>query len=213
MNQEPIPQEEYGKQWWNNNPFWIYGHDEKAKRRSEGCAPYLTLEAFDAWESKILDAGAGRGWLSKFLSEYGADVAGLDYSEYAIENKVFDNLIKGDMTNLPFDKDSFDLVISRENFEHLTLDQSDKAFEEMLRVSKKYIYLTIWMNFDPNASDDIVLTDTDKDPTHITFCTRTFWNKRFIKYLDNGTLKQRADLEKVLDWKNKGRCFVFEKVK
>lgn len=212
MTQKPIDQSQYDAKWWNTNPFWIFGVDERAKRRSEGCAPYLTLETFEAWDKQILDVGAGRGWLCKFLSEYGANVIGLDFSDYAIQNKVYDRITQGDMTKLPFEDKSFDLVISRENFEHLTVEQADEAFKEMLRVSRKWIYMTIWINHDKSASDEVVLEDTVKDPTHITFCTKKFWTNRFQQYIDSGKIVRREDKEAILDWRQKGRCFVYEKI-
>lgn len=211
MNQKPVDQSLYNEEWAKRNPFWVYGFDEKAKRRSEGIAPYLIMETFDLWDGKkVLDAGCGFGYLAKFLSEFGADVIGLDYSDYFVDNKVYQNIVKADMTNLPCKDKSFDLVISRENFEHLTVEQADQAFEEMVRVSKKWIYMTIWINHDKDASDTEVLSDLDSDPTHITFATRKFWLNRFQKYVDDGTLVRREDKEAVLDWKGKKRVFVYE---
>lgn len=213
MLQKPVSQDTYNESWAKNNPFWIYGHDEKAKRRSEGIAPYLLMEHFNLWDNKkVLDAGCGYGYLAKFLSEFGADVVGVDYSDYFIKNKVCNNVVQCDMTKLPFKDNEFELVISRENFEHLTVEQADRAFEEMVRVTNKWIYMTIWINHDPNASDEEVLTDLEKDPTHITFCTRNFWLNRFRSYIDNGIILRREDLETTMDWKNKKRCFVFEKI-
>lgn len=212
-NQEPVPQEKYDELWWSGKRtvFWVEGVDEHGKRKTEGAAPALTLEAF-GWKSKILDVGCGVGWLCRFLQELDADVTGLDYSDYAIQHSVARNTTKGDMTKLPYDDNSFDLIISRENFEHLTVEQADAAFKEMIRVSKKWLYLTIWINTDPNASDTEVLTDLERDPTHITYCTKQFWINRFEEYIKDGIIIRREDKEKFMDWKNKGRCFVFEKV-
>lgn len=212
-NQKPVDQSVYNETWANENKFWIFGHTEKAKRRSEGIAPYLLMETFDLWDSKkVLDAGAAYGYLCKFLHEFGASVIGLDYSDYFLKNSVYNTMIKGDMTNLPFKDNEFDLVISRENFEHLTIEQADKAFAELVRTTNKWIYMTIWINHDPNASDEEVLSDTDSDPTHISFCTKNFWLKRFNQYVKDGIILRREDKEKILDWKHKGRCFVYEKL-
>lgn len=211
--QEPVPQEAYSEAWAKSNPFWIFGFDEKAKRRTEGVAPFLLMDTFNLWHSSILDAGCGFGFLAHFLAEYGAKVIGLDYSEYFLSKKVHPDVIKGDMTSMPFENDSFDMVISRENMEHLTIEQAEAAFGEMIRVSKKWLYLTIWINKDVNASDEIAIKEESDDPTHISFGTRKFWDKKFQPYIDSGVLKRDIEKEKILDWKGKGRVWVFEKVK
>lgn len=211
--QEAVPQEAYDEAFWKGetHDWWQFGAEEDGKRKSEGQHPDRIKQCFGD-DIKVLDAGCGRGFLVKFLREVNVDAVGVDYSKYAVEHAAAKgHVAEADVTNLPFEDNSKDLVISREIFEHLTLEQSKKAFEEMIRVSKKYIYLTIWMNFDEDADDDIVLDDFDRDPTHITYCTRNFWEKRLGLYVNAGILKRRKDLEEVLDWCKKGRCFVFEK--
>ncbi len=211
IKQEPIPADFYNEEWHKNNPFWIYGADEKGKRRSEGVAPFLIMDTFGLWNKRILDAGAGRGWLVKFLREYGAKAIGLDYSQYSVDNSVA-NVQLGNMTFIEFPESSFDMVISRENFEHLTIEESDEAFKEMIRVSKEWLYLTIWLEKNPDAKDDEIYTDFDNDKSHITVCTRKFWENKFQKYIDQGIIIEDKEKEKILDWKNKGRVFVYRKI-
>lgn len=214
MKQEAIPSSAYDKEFWEGqkHSWWVYGADEEGKRKSEGEHPARIIQAFGSGVN-ILDTGAGMGWLVRFINQLGTSAIGVDYSEYAVKNSLTKGkMILGSVTSLPMFVDGqFDVVISREVFEHLTLEESERAFNEMLRVSSRYIYLTIWMNFDQGASDDVVLDDLERDPTHITYCTRGFWQKRFNKYIEQGVLVQRKDLETLLDWKQKGRCFVFEK--
>lgn len=210
--QKEIPSEFYNESWYKNNPFWIYGSDEKGKRRSEGVAPFLLMDTFDLWDKTILDVGAGVGWLVKFLREYGAHAIGLDYSQYSVDNSVT-GVQLGDMTDLSRYKDnSFDLVVSRENFEHLTLEQSAKAFEEMVRVSKRWLYLTIWLEKKPEAKDDEIYEDFKNDESHITVCTRKFWENKFQHYIDMGILEEDKSKEEILDWRKKGRVWVFKKL-
>jgi SAM-dependent methyltransferase len=216
LNQTPLSNEVYGEDYFagKNCSSWKYGVSMEAKRRSEGIAPYLTMETFDLWDNKkVLDCGAGRGHLVSFLNEYGANTCGLDFSKYAIDNTVaHGRVILGDMTKLPYNDNSFHLVISRENFEHLTVEQANQAFEEMLRVSNKWIYLTICV--DPNSKDeDKVGTDFDRDLTHISYCSRIFWLKRFHYYTDKGLIKRDFEKEKIMDWRGYGRVFVYEKLR
>lgn len=213
--QQPIPPSFYGEEWHKTNKFWIYGDNEAGKRKTEGDAPRLIINTFSQpfKQLSILDSGGGRGWLSLFLKELGGDVTCLDYSDWSVKNTVVPgHSVLGDMTKMSFKDNSFDLVISRENFEHLTIEQADLAFPELIRVTKKWIYMTIWLNFDPNAKDDEILTDLDNDPSHITFCTRKFWENRFQKYIDMGLIREDKEKEAILDWRKKGRVFVFEKL-
>ncbi len=215
MSQQPIPPSFYNEEWHKNNKFWIYGDNEAGKRKTEGDAPKLIMRTFTEpfQQLKVLDAGSGRGWLGLFLKELGANITCLDYSSWSVRHSVVPaDAILGDMTEMKFKDNSFDLVISRENFEHLTVEQAEKAFSELVRVTKRWIYMTIWLNFDPNAKDDEVLTDLENDPSHITFCTRKFWEKKFQPYIDAGIIKEDKAKEAILDWRGKGRVFVFEKI-
>lgn len=214
-NQKPVPSEVYSESWHQNNSFWIFGDSLEAKRKTEGKAPELIVKTFSKPFKKlnVLDAGCDKGYLMYLLKEQGANVTGVDYSSYSIKNSVCPgDVLLGEITKIPFKDNSFDLVIAREVFEHLTVEQADKAFEELIRVTDKYIYLTIWLNFDPNAKDDEVLTDFERDETHITFSTRKFWQNRFDKYIEKGIIKERKDMEETLDWLKKGRVWCFEKL-
>lgn len=213
--QVPIPPEFYSEEWHRNNPFWIFGDSLEAKRKTEGDAPKLLVKTFSEPFKKlnVLDAGCDKGYLIYLLKELGADVTGIDYNNYAIKNSVCPaDVMLGDMTKLKFKDNSFDLVISRENFEHLTVNQCEQAFPELIRVTKKWIYMTIWLTFDPAAKDDEVYDDFKNDLSHITVCTRKFWENKFKPYIDNAIIRERKDLEEVLDWRRKGRVWVWEKL-
>lgn len=87
---------------------------------------------------KVCDVGCGKGRYLKRLKEifpnnhyYASDI-----SERVIQKIDFiDNLKIGQMTNLPFNDDSFDFVYSCEAFEHAI--NLKGAFNEMHRVTKK----------------------------------------------------------------------------
>jgi ubiquinone/menaquinone biosynthesis C-methylase UbiE len=91
---------------------------------------------------KVLDAGCGPGFFSILLSRAGHDVTGIDGSagmlEHARENaKTYGAapvLIEGDFANLPFEDNTFDLVISR-NVTHIITNHL-KVYGEWLRVLK-----------------------------------------------------------------------------
>ena len=90
---------------------------------------------------KVLDLACGDGYGSFLLSQHANFVTAADVSESTIDhartNYKANNLsfVKADATNLPFDNNSFDVVVSFETIEHVK-DQV-KVMEEIRRVCKQ----------------------------------------------------------------------------
>jgi ubiquinone/menaquinone biosynthesis C-methylase UbiE len=85
----------------------------------------------------ILDLGCGMGALTKELMVYG-DVYGLDFSSESIKfckERGLNNVFQGDATNIPFDDQKFDIVLSLDVLEHI--QDHDKAVKEVKRVLKQ----------------------------------------------------------------------------
>lgn len=88
---------------------------------------------------RVLDIACGEGYGSRLLKEWGAaEVIGVDISEEAIENASHlfgcNNLqyVKHSVEKLPFENDSFDMVVSFETIEHL--DHPEEMLKEISRV-------------------------------------------------------------------------------
>lgn len=85
---------------------------------------------------KILDAGCGPGAMLPSLSEYG-DVIGVDLSNEAlIYAKKRGKVIKGDITNLKFKDQTFDLVVCMDVLYHMWVKDESVALKEFNRVLK-----------------------------------------------------------------------------
>lgn len=95
----------------------------------------------------ILDVGCGEGFTMDKLSknQIGEKIEGIEYSKDAIAfgKKLFPNLIfkEGSIYKLPYKDSSFDLVICTEVLEHL--EEPTKALKEILRISKKYLIISV----------------------------------------------------------------------
>lgn len=106
---------------------------------------------------KVLDAGCGDGVLSLMMAEKGAEVIGVDLSVPNIESSKsraesagFLSKISfktGDVENLSFPDNSFDLVVSSHVLEHLS--NFDKGLVEVMRVTKKRAIVAIPTIFNP----------------------------------------------------------------
>lgn len=95
----------------------------------------------------ILDVGCGEGFTLELLHDkkIGEKLEGVDFLKTAIEigkkERPFLTLKEGTIYKLPYKDNSFDLVICSEVLEHL--EDPKKALEELHRVTKKYIVLSV----------------------------------------------------------------------
>ena len=98
--------------------------------------------------SKILDIGCGKGFMLFDFMKLNPNfvLEGIDISDYAITNAVPEvkKFLKiGDAKRLPYEDNSFDLVISINTTHNLEINQCKKALSEMERVSRKDKYLIV----------------------------------------------------------------------
>lgn len=101
----------------------------------------------------ILDIGCAKGFLLNDLKELMpyCTVAGIDVSEYAIENampSVKPYLKVASAERLPYPDKSFDLVISINSIHNLHQERLKIALQEVERVSRRHSYITVdaWRN-------------------------------------------------------------------
>ena len=91
--------------------------------------------------TSIIDVGCGNGVLSNELSNTW-QVIGIDRSRTALRGVVTPKVL-GDIAHLPFRDESCDMTLCSEVLEHLPVDLLDKAVTEILRISRKYILITV----------------------------------------------------------------------
>lgn len=96
--------------------------------------------------NSILDVGCGDGHITNFLPK-NIKVVGMDISESALKHVNKEKVI-GDITKMPFEDNSFDLVMANDILEHINDIDHQKALNELQRVAKKYILITV-----PNNED------------------------------------------------------------
>lgn len=129
----------------------------------------------------VLDAACGTGYGSGMLAQYATHVYGLDISEeaigYANENYGQENItfIQGSIEKLPFEDDTFDIVISFETIEHVITEVQDEFLKEIKRVLKPTGFLIMST---PNKK-----TFTDERGLLTKFHFREFYKREFTKFL------------------------------
>ena len=129
----------------------------------------------------VLDIGCGEGFILNKLKQekIGESWEGIDYSKEAVEigKKIHSylDLTQGDIYNTGFKDAAFDLVVCTEVLEHL--ENPEKALKEIIRVSKKYILLSV-----PNEPLFLLsnFTQWGKDIGHINHWA--FWQfEKFVR--------------------------------
>ena len=108
--------------------------------------------------AKVLDIGCGKGFFLYDFLKYKpkSEVYGIDISRYAINNakeEVKNKIVCGNATNLPWEDNFFDLVISITTLHNLYAQDLEKALMEMERVGKnKYLCVESYRNEEEKAN-------------------------------------------------------------
>lgn len=143
---------QFGKDFFDGDRQCGYGgykYDGRWKAVAERLKEHYSLPD----NASILDIGCAKGFLLHDFKELMPDctVAGIDVSEYAIENsmesvKPFLKVASGE--DLPYPDNSFDLVISINSIHNLPIELLKTSLNEIERVSRGNSYITIdaWRN-------------------------------------------------------------------
>lgn len=99
-------------------------------------APQMAQELKDVGATNVLDMGAATGHLVREIERVGIEAAGVDISDWAIENRVTDSVVKGTALDLPFPDDHFDTITSQDFMEHMHPDDLPQVLTEQVRVTK-----------------------------------------------------------------------------
>ena len=181
----------------------------ETRRQIEAKNPQLIRDVFAP--RRVLDLGCGPGALMHLLWELGVDVEGIDFAESSrrlATPEVRDRITIGDVADPALKPaHAYDLVICREVLEHLTVLEVRRAVANMVRMTAKFIYVTTRFHPSPAGLLDFNTSD-DLDPSHITLLNKDLLRLMFV--LDG--CRSRPDLEARMDWGNKGRVLVLEKV-
>lgn len=133
--------------------------------------------------ASILDAGCGEGFGTGFIAERmpTARIEGIDVSAGAIAyaEQHFGERVSyrvGSVYELPYEDDSFDLVLCSEVLEHL--DRPEDAVREITRVARRHVLLTVPLEPYFDALNRVGrAVGVGGDPGHVNFWTRRGWTE------------------------------------
>lgn len=179
----------------------VTDYSYEARKAIEG--PHAQLIKDVLQPKSVLDVGCGPGHLVRMLIEAGVErVRGCDVTPQVGHSWFF----QSDITADDWGHARYDLVISRECCEHLTVLGIRQAVRNLCTLAHRYVYLTTRFNPQPAHLFDVQTSD-DLDPTHISMLPQTFLRSLFV--LEG--FRRRADLEDRMDWMKKGRVLVYER--
>lgn len=133
--------------------------------------------------NKCLEIGCATGAIVRNLNELGIEAYGVDVSEWAIDNRLHDNVLLAGAENLPFEDGSFDLIYSSHALEHIPPDLIDRALAEIDRVSNRaglqFHMLPIVGTYPYDYDHDIARSNLRADPTHNILEPMEWWRERW----------------------------------
>ena len=138
---------QFGRDYWDGDRKVGYGgmrYDGRWRVVAENMVKHYGLKPGD----RVLDVGCGKGFLLYEFTQAcpGIEVAGLDISEYAIQNakeEVRPFLRVGHANHLPWPAQTFDLVISITTLHNLQCFDLDQSLREIQRVSRRHKYVVV----------------------------------------------------------------------
>jgi len=139
---------QFGRDFFDGNRNHGYGGFNYMPRFWQPVIPTFR----DYWSlssnSSVLDVGCAKGFMLHDLAELipGISVKGVDISDYAIENAIDDmkpHVEVANAINLPFENNSFDVVISINTIHNLEREECGKALQEIERVSRGKSFITV----------------------------------------------------------------------
>jgi len=100
-----------------------------------------TIDMIPPWVSSILEVGCGDGRVSK-KAHNNCNLTGIDIESIRIKLYPGNKLI-GNISNLPIKSKRFDMVLACEVLEHLDNETMLLAIDEIQRIAKRYILITV----------------------------------------------------------------------
>ncbi|OGK61990.1 hypothetical protein A2334_03915 [Candidatus Roizmanbacteria bacterium RIFOXYB2_FULL_38_10] len=134
-----------------------------------------------------LDVGCGTGRLIRVLRFFGVEAWGVEISKAVLEliqPSVSSYVKEGSLTDLPFDDNKFDLVVTYDVLEHVERSKIHQAVKESIRVSSKYVLHKIY-----TVENSWIRMIHKRDFSRISVFARRYWHVVFSSFKDVSILR------------------------
>ena len=176
-----------GKKLTPEEKYEVAYQNEEYLKVSAGMA-YLTWTLRSLTFKSVLDVGCGAGYTLPAFLLHNKRVQGIEVCDYLLRTTLRTYVVaslvkKGRIQEIPHPESSFDLVYCTEVMEHIPECDIHQSISELVRVSKKYILLTISTQ-PARCFPELKLHETVKK--------REWWDEQFnqfrIKLIDEPVL-------------------------
>ncbi len=126
-----------------DTPFWSNDfYDHRARwnhyfNQIRAVADTIKKGGGDISAFSMLEVGPSHGLVTGYLRKFGVTITTLDFKPEYSPNVV------GDVRAMPFPDNSFDMSIACEVLEHMPFVDSQKAFKELHRVTKRTVLISV----------------------------------------------------------------------
>ncbi|MGI0528413.1 class I SAM-dependent methyltransferase [Treponema socranskii] len=195
-----LRQNEWNDSYRGGGNVLFYPHEEiirfvnkyVRKRTSYNSFRNVMKLSDDDWKNfRSLDLGCGCGRHVNFMDEFGLNPYGIDLSDMAIalgkewffhigKRNLCDRLIVGNVADLPFQDDFFNICVSHGVLDSMPRDIAIKGIQETLRCMKTggMIYLDLIMNMTSSDKEEVQVDGLERDTIQSYFTLRSI--KDFI---------------------------------
>ncbi len=184
--------ESYGYDYFDNEAFGVgYGGYDYDGRYESCVDAFISLFKLQPCAS-ILEIGCAKGFILLEFFKRGFKVRGLDASKYAIENspeEVREYISLHNASELPFDDNSFDMVLAKEVLPHLDEMGALCMISECMRVARRgSVFLEIQCSDDQQGQEMMVKWDS----THKTVKPKSWWKTKLGEINYDGAFHCKA---------------------
>lgn len=170
----------FGEDYFDGDRRHGYGGFSYQARFWQPVVPSFQQQYSLKSSSRVLDVGCAKGFMMHDFAEIipGIYVEGIDISEYAIEHGLDDMKPFMQVANakeLPFEDNSFDLVISVNTVHNLPIEECKQALKEIMRVTRQDAFVTM----DAYRSDEEKQRMDMWNLTALTYMSVSEWEDLF----------------------------------
>jgi len=129
---------------------------------------------------------------SRFLAAWGLEIS--DDALLLAKKDVKSFIVRGDITNLPFDNKEFDMVVTFNVLEHIERSKLHHTAEEVNRIARKHVLHKL------HTPDNVLFAALNgRDVSRLSVYNKGFWNELFSSLPNSRILERNFHLPRVIE--------------